>query len=128
MTPYHNGKFQTNLDAFESFSRKILGNPGAVPPFEHARIAMYRGKILDLMWFDGEFPDSPDQEFIYSMNEDWPNPLLLPYSLSGIFGLNLSAMKFVCHRIKRPAWVDLPETFHNRWTYIEFMKMWPFFW
>ena len=115
---------KSNAELFEDYVRMNYTKPDSAPSFEKAQLFMYRFKLLDVCWFDGEFPTSPTEIFDYCMNEDWPTPEALPENLEGIYTLNTKELRFLCSQLEKPTWTDFPYTKYFRWTYADILEDW----
>lgn len=105
---------------FEEFVRTNVPKPDKPISLDEVRHAVYKLKVLDCMWFDGEAPTSPNQLFQFYMNEDWPNPFDHPDEIMALGKLTLPEMVHLSKRLKRPEWVR-----HSRLaklTFAEYME------
>ena len=117
----------SNLDTFVSIAKATVPKPKTPPDYSEARRYLYVGKVIDLFWFDGDLPKLSNAAISYFMNSNWPDPAILPTTIKGINDLSEEEFRFICRRLKKPAWVTSPEVLKGNISYDEFMKEWPTF-
>ena len=85
---------------------RIVGKPTTL---QEIRMTFYRVIVMNMFWIDGDLPTNLDEKFEFAINPSWATSPK-PKNSQGLRRLSEEMLIYLCSNLKRPAWVDYPNT------------------